>query len=44
VELDYFARLRATGAAAMLLIAPTAHHRILFRLADKEHLVTVANG
>lgn len=27
----------------MLLIAPTAHHRILFRRGDKEHLVTVAN-
>ena len=27
----------------MLLIAPTAYHRILFRLGDKEHLVMVAN-
>jgi hypothetical protein len=26
-----------------LLIAPTAYHRILFRLGDKEHLVDVAN-
>jgi len=31
------------AAAAILLIAPTAYHRILFRLGDKEHLVTVAN-
>ncbi len=40
---DYFATLLATGAAAVLLIAPTAYHRILFRKGDKEHLVQVAN-
>jgi Family of unknown function (DUF6328) len=40
---DYFVTLLATGAAAILLIAPTAYHRILFRLGDKEHLVLVAN-
>jgi Family of unknown function (DUF6328) len=40
---DYFFTLLAAGAAAMLLIAPTAYHRILFRLGDKEHLVLVAN-
>src|SRR4051794_36677465 len=39
----YFLTLLATGAAAVLLIAPTAYHRILFRCGDKEHLVTVAN-
>ena len=39
----YFATLLVTGAAAVLLIAPTAYHRILFRLGDKEHLVLVAN-
>jgi hypothetical protein len=39
----YFVTLLATGAAAVLLIAPTAYHRILFRLGDKEHLVLVAN-
>src|SRR3954467_2909532 len=39
----YFATLLITGAAAVLLIAPTAYHRILFRLGDKEHLVLVAN-
>jgi hypothetical protein len=39
----YFGTLLATGAAAVLLIAPTAYHRILFRLGDKEHLVRVAN-
>jgi hypothetical protein len=39
----YFATLLVTGAAAVLLIAPTAYHRILFRLGDKERLVMVAN-
>src|SRR3954468_23963792 len=42
-KLTYFATLLAAGAAAILLIAPTAYHRILFRLGDKEHLVVVAN-
>src|SRR3954454_9325638 len=42
-RLTYFATLLAAGAAAILLIAPTAYHRILFRLGDKEHLVAVAN-
>jgi hypothetical protein len=40
---DYFVTLLAAGAAAILLIAPTAYHRILFRRGDKEHLVQVAN-
>jgi hypothetical protein len=42
-KLTYFATLLAAGAAAVLLIAPTAYHRILFRLGDKEYLVNVAN-
>jgi hypothetical protein len=42
-KLTYFATLLAAGAAAVLLIAPTAYHRILFRLGDKQHLVSVAN-
>ena len=42
-QLTYFATLLAAGGAAILLIAPTAYHRILFRLGDKEHLVVVAN-
>jgi hypothetical protein len=42
-RLTYFTTLLAAGAAAVLLIAPTAYHRILFRLGDKEHLVNVAN-
>src|SRR4051794_3244360 len=40
---DYFVTLLAAGAAAILLIAPTAYHRVLFRCGDKEHLVLVAN-
>ena len=40
---DYFLTLLATGAAAVLLIAPTAFHRILFRCGDKEYLVMTAN-
>src|SRR3954449_3288965 len=40
---DYFTTLLAAGAAAILLIAPTAYHRVLFRCGDKEHLVIVAN-
>jgi hypothetical protein len=39
----YFATLAVAGAAAMLLIAPSAQHRILFRCGDKERLVCVAN-
>src|SRR3954471_5739668 len=42
-RLTYFATLLAAGGAAILLIAPTAYHRIVFRLGDKEHLVVVAN-
>src|SRR3954454_10256159 len=39
----YFATLAAAGAAAMLLIAPSAHHRVLFRCGAKEHIVRMAN-
>jgi hypothetical protein len=42
-RLLYFATLAAAGAAAMLLIAPGAQHRILFRCGDKEHIVRMAN-
>jgi hypothetical protein len=42
-RLTYFTTLLAAGGAAILLIAPTAYHRILFRLGDKPHLVNVAN-
>jgi hypothetical protein len=40
---EYLVTLMAAGAAALLLMAPTAYHRILFRCGDKEHLVKVAN-
>src|SRR5215210_6784204 len=39
----YFVTLMLAGAAAMLLIAPTSHHRLLFRCGDKERLVMIAN-
>lgn len=42
-RLEYFVSLAAAGAAAVLLMAPTAYHRILFRLGDKEYLVAVSN-
>jgi Family of unknown function (DUF6328) len=42
-EIVYFATLLSSGAAALLLIAPTSHHRIVFRHGDKEHLVRAAN-
>jgi hypothetical protein len=42
-RIDYFVTLLAAGGAAVLLIAPTAYHRILFRCGDKRHLVIVAN-
>jgi Family of unknown function (DUF6328) len=39
----YFATLIAAGLAALLLITPTAQHRILFRCGDKAHVVQMAN-
>jgi|SRR5215207_1304888 len=39
----YYGVLIATGLATALLIAPTAHHRLLFRQRDKEHLVKISN-
>jgi hypothetical protein len=39
----YFVTLMLAGAAAVLLIAPTSRHRLLFRCGDKERLVIVAN-
>src|SRR3954453_18894903 len=38
-----FPTLLPAGAAAMLLIAPTSHHRLLFACGDKERLVLTAN-
>lgn len=39
----YFAAVLATAAATLLLIAPTAHHRLRFRSGVKEHLLRMAN-
>jgi hypothetical protein len=39
----YVVTLGAAGAAAVLLIAPSAQHRVLFRCGDKEHVVRLAN-
>ena len=39
----YFAALVGSAAASVLLIAPTAVHRILFRLGQKEYILEVSN-
>jgi hypothetical protein len=36
---DYFATLICVAVASMLLIAPSVHHRLLFRRGEKEFLV-----
>src|SRR5436305_11620915 len=39
----YFGTLCCTAIASILLIAPSAYHRIVFRLQDKQHIVDMAN-
>jgi Family of unknown function (DUF6328) len=39
----YYATLICAAAATACLIAPSAHHRIEFRLRDKRHIVFLAN-
>ena len=39
----YFGVLLCTGIAAVLLIAPSMHHRLEFRQRDKEYLVEEEN-
>jgi hypothetical protein len=39
----YFATLVCTAISAALLIAPSVHHRIVFRLGAKQYLVETAN-
>jgi Family of unknown function (DUF6328) len=39
----YFTALVGAAAASVLLIAPTAVHRVLFRMGQKEYMVTVSN-
>ena len=42
-EKVYYLTLLATAAAALLLIAPSAHHRINFRQQDKTYIIFLAN-
>jgi Family of unknown function (DUF6328) len=42
-ESIYFVILLATAISAALLIAPTAYHRVTFRLQRKEELVRLSN-
>jgi Family of unknown function (DUF6328) len=42
-EKVYYATLVATAISALLLIAPSAHHRINFRQQDKQYIVFFAN-
>jgi uncharacterized protein DUF6328 len=39
----YFTALVGAAAASVLLIAPTAVHRVLFRLGQKDYMVEVSN-
>ncbi|HSK49888.1 MAG TPA: DUF6328 family protein [Solirubrobacterales bacterium] len=39
----YFATLMLTALSAVLLMAPTAYHRMTFRRQQKDHLVFLAN-
>jgi hypothetical protein len=42
-EKVYYATLLCTTASTLLLIAPSAHHRINFRQRDKAYIVFLAN-
>jgi predicted neutral ceramidase superfamily lipid hydrolase len=39
----YIATLALAAVSTLFLIAPSAHHRVLFRLQDKRHIVLIAN-
>ena len=39
----YFATLLLTALSAALLMAPTAYHRVTFRMQQKDHLVRLSN-
>lgn len=39
----YLVAVLATAVSTLLLIAPSAHHRLAFRAGDKEHLLRLAN-
>lgn len=38
---DYYVTLLCIAVAAVLIIAPSIHHRLLFRLQQKEYVVTL---
>jgi hypothetical protein len=40
----YFASFLAAAAASVLLIAPSAYHRLMWRRREKEHLLRAANA
>ena len=40
---EYFVTLICIAIATVLLIAPTIHHRLLFRMGQKSYLVSLAN-
>jgi O-antigen/teichoic acid export membrane protein len=42
-ERVYFATLLLTAAAAVLLISPSAYHRMTFRQQQKDHLISLSN-
>jgi hypothetical protein len=42
-EKVYFGILMCTAFAAAFLIAPSMSHRLLFRLGEKDYMVTLAN-
>jgi Family of unknown function (DUF6328) len=42
-EKVYFATLLLTALSAVLLISPSAYHRLTFRMQQKDHLVFLAN-
>jgi Family of unknown function (DUF6328) len=42
-RVDYFVSLLCIGLAAILLIAPSIHHRLLFRQHQKNYLVRIGN-
>src|SRR5438874_7174410 len=39
----YYATLMCAAAATAFLIAPSAHHRVLFRQRDKRYIVFLSN-
>jgi uncharacterized membrane protein len=42
-EKVYFATLLLTAFSAVLLISPSAYHRLTFRMQQKDHLIFLAN-